>query len=318
MKIYTLENDFIRAEFLSLGATILSLTIKPLARNVVLTNADLAIYQKRDASYYGATVGPVAGRIKNARYKINDKEVELAANERGKHTLHGGAWGFSFQEFRVELFSSTKIIFAYHHHENIDRFNGEYDVKVIYTLEKSGLSIEYIVDPKEDVLLNITNHSYFNLAGEGDILAHEIRAQTIGYYAFDAELINTNLVPLESGDVLNLSKVKKLGEIIFDPSIYNAPSMGIDHLYLLSEGRVYLKTKDLSLEVVTNYSAVQLYTTNYPSPYPLKEHGAVNIHRAIAIEPVDPVCGKDDEYKEIQRAANQEYKRKITYLFTIL
>lgn len=205
----------------------------------------------------------------------------------------------------------------YEHFENVDKFNGDYIVYVVYTLLSDGISAEYAVKTKERTLLNITNHAYFNLDSSGDILKHELKANTIGYYDFDDEQINTNFIKLSPGDALDLSKKKELKELVFNPALYKRPSCGLDHLYVLHDGKIVFKGQNLSLEVTSNYAAVQLYATNFPAPYLVENFGKLQKHAALAIEPVDVVREKDGKYEEIEIGADETYYRKITYKFTL-
>lgn len=317
MKIHLLQNAFLRLSILDLGATIYALEIKPKNdRNVVLTTQDPAKYYETNNGYLGATVGRVAGRIGGGIFSLNGKDYALDQNEKVTNSLHGGNDGFAFKKFLLEKESDDELVFSYESSDGEGGYPGTLKLYVTYTLTKTDFSVKYDATSDDDTLINITNHSYFNLDGSTSILEHVLKGAVTGYYEHDEKQLNKTYHPVTKGSVFSLNEGKPLKEIIFDSFVSRLPAGGLDHL-LVTRGPLTFSGEDLTLTVTSNYPAVQLYSTNFPTPYLLLNSNHIFKHHALAIEPVDIVSSNDKTYPNLILKAGEGYHRHINYEFSL-
>ena len=318
MDIYTLENDFIRLSLNPLGAGIYKVEIKPLAnRNVVLTAKNLEDYASADNGYLGATVGRVAGRIGGAKFKIDRKAYQLEQNDHETNSLHGGFASFAFKRFSVRQESSDEIRFTYKSIDGEGGYPGELVLNVIYKISEDGFSVDYFATTTKKTIINITNHSYFNLDGSATITNHYLSANAQATYTHSDKQLNEERVIITGDHPFAIRKAKLLGEIIHDPRVNVPPACGLDYLCEIS-GPLTLKGRDLVLEVTSNYPAVQLYSTNFPAKCLLLNGEHVEKYHALAIEPVDIVKSVGEEYPQLEVEPDELYTRYINYKFKVI
>ena len=318
MKKYILENAFIRLTLLGLGATIYKMEIKPLGnRNVVLSTKDLANYYSSDNGYYGATIGRVAGRIGNAKFTLDGVTYLVGQNEKVTNSLHGGFSSFAFKDFTVVKEAADEIVFKYKSVDGEGGYPGSVTLFVTYKLSDEGFTLKYEATTTKKTLLNITNHSYFNLDGMGTIREHVLKADAHATYSHDEKQLNDTRVVITADHPFAISAGKKLEDIILHKRVNVPPTAGLDHLLEIS-GPLVLKGRDLALEVCSNYPAVQLYSTNFPSKFVLVSDEKVNRYHALAIEPVDIVKAVGTAYPNLEIAPDKPYERYITYKFRLL
>jgi aldose 1-epimerase len=236
----------VSAQVLTLGATLSALRVpdrrgRPV--NVVLSATDPAqlLIQAR---YFGATVGRFANRIAGGRLPVDGTEHRLSRNENGRHTLHGGADGFDnriWESRAVREAHRTGVEFRLHSAHDDQGFPGELDVSVTYTLDPDGaLAITYQALATAPTVINLTNHTYFNLAGEGngDVLDHLLQIEADYYSPVDQDLIPLPGPPAPvAGTPFDFTAPRLLGQSIGadDPQLHLAAG-GYDHNWLLREG----------------------------------------------------------------------------------
>src|SRR6266567_3330327 len=180
------------------GGTVVSLKVPDKAgklADVVLGYDDLQGYIA-DKTFFGVLVGRYANRIAHGKFTLNGSTYSLAKND-GENSLHGGAKGFNKQVWSAKDVSSSAgqaLELTYRSKDGEEGYPGNLVVQVVYTLtDKNELKIEYAATTDKDTVLNLTNHSYFNLAGQGngDILGHEIMINADRFTPVDATLIPT-------------------------------------------------------------------------------------------------------------------------------
>jgi aldose 1-epimerase len=222
--------------------------------------------------FFGATTGRVANRIARARFTLDGREYELAVNN-GKNHIHGGLKGFDkvLWEAKPVIVNEREVAvaFTYLSRDGEEGYPGNLDVRVTYTLtDNNELRIVYSATTDKATPVNITNHSYFNLAGSGDVLAHEVFVAADRYTPVDDELIPTGEIAPVKGTPLDFTKPMPIGARI--EQLKPKPD-GYDHNFVLgSEGRgLGLATRVIEpksgriLEVLTTEPGVQLYTGNF-------------------------------------------------------
>ena len=273
---YTLVNDDgIEVTSLDYGC-IITRIIAPdklgVLENIVLGFDSIEEYVNY-SPYFGAVVGRFAGRIKNAKFELNGETYHLAANDNGNH-LHGGIKGFDKVIWDTEVKESdntVSLVFTYLSHDGEEGYPGNLQMKIVYTLTNNNeFTISYNGKTDKDTLLNITNHSYFNLSGnlKRDILNHQLTLKCRTFLELDEKLIPTGkLAPVEHTpfDFKTSRKIKD-GVTSSHPQNILA-AKGYDHPFLLNEnnsGEIILNDEESGriLVIETDQPAVVLYTGN--------------------------------------------------------
>ena len=274
--LYTLTNaNKLRVEISSYGATVIRLFVPDRSgklEDIVLGYDDLAGYYQ-GKSYFGAIVGRYANRIAKATFSIDGKQYKLAANN-GPNTLHGGIKGFDKVVWDAKQ-DSEGITFTYTSKDGEEGFPGNLVVTVRYELSNANeLSIEYSAETDQSTVLNLSNHSYFNLDGQGkgDILQHELQIHADAFTPVDAELIPTGEIRKVAGTPFDFTSPHKIGERVNDTA-YDQIRYGIgyDHNFVLNgeAGRmkpaasVYSPGSGRTMEVLTTEPGVQFYCGNF-------------------------------------------------------
>lgn len=241
--------------------------------NVVLGYDTLAEYGQ-NPTYLGAVVGRVAGRIKESSFHLGENIYQLTTNERNNH-LHGGTRGFShvlWDAVVLESAEATTIEFSYICKDGEEGYPGNLSMKIAYTISntRDELSITYTGISDRDTLVNVTNHSYFNLSGnlKRDVLNHELTMDSPAYLELNEELLPTgNLMPVD-GSVFDFRKSRKIADGVHTDHPQNVlVGYGYDHPFLLDESQnnIIILTEMESgrkLTVDTTESAVVIYTGN--------------------------------------------------------
>lgn len=256
---YTLQNSRgAELNVINFGATITSLKIpsKEGKTDVVLgfdTIEDYIASQELPAPpYFGAVIGRYAGRIKNGRFSIGDKEYQLNINN-NSNTLHGGISGFDRVLWQVTNQSENAITFKYVSADGEESFPGELDVEVTYKLtEENEVITEYKAKATEDTIINLTQHTYFNLDGpEGSVSDLELVLNTDTLLEIDNENIPTGKIIEASAKGYDFSQGGK-------------PVFGIDDSYIVKDNTspaAVLKSKKsgLKLSVYSDQPSVHIY-----------------------------------------------------------
>jgi aldose 1-epimerase len=219
---------------------------------------------------FGALIGRYGNRIGDARFILDGESYQLAANN-GDNTLHGGIMGFDDVLWDAEVISCDEraaLKLSYISPDGEEGFPGTMKVEVTYELLMDRLFITYEAETDKATPVNLTNHSYFNLAGEGSILDHVLYINASRYTPVDEELIPTGELANVEGTPFDFRKPRVIGERIQETG---GNPLGYDHNFVLdgsSEEKVLAaKLMDpksgRSLEVTTTEPGVQFYTGNF-------------------------------------------------------
>jgi len=218
--------------------------------------------------YFGCTVGRVANRIAKGRFILEGKTYNLAVNN-GPNHLHGGLVGFDKVVWHAEPQSGASVKFTYTSADGEESYPGQVAVTVVVTLtDANELSIDYSAVTDKPTPVNLTNHSYFNLAGEGDVLNHEMMIAADHFTPKDEASIPTGEIKPVKGTPMDFTKPHPIGSRF--SQIEEKPA-GYDHNYVLNSGgkslglaaRVFEPRTGRVMEVRTTEPGVQLYTANY-------------------------------------------------------
>jgi aldose 1-epimerase len=240
--------------------------------NIVLGFDDLESYLKGHP-YFGVTTGRVANRIAKGKFTLNGKTYQLSVNNTPNH-LHGGVKALDKRVWKGEAIPSGEgpsVRFMYTSHDGDEGYPGSLAMVVTYTLtDANELKVHYSANTDQDTPVNLTNHSYFNLAGEGNgtILNHELTVMAKRYTPTDATFIPTGEIAPVAGTPYDFTKATPIGARI--AAIGGDPG-GYDLNYVLdSEGkslapaaRVYDPSSGRVLEILTDEPGIQFYTGNY-------------------------------------------------------
>jgi aldose 1-epimerase len=218
--------------------------------------------------FFGATVGRVANRIAKGKFTLEGVTYELAVNN-GPNHLHGGLQGFDKKLWDAQPLESGAVKFSYTSPDGEEAYPGNLSVDVTMSLSDADeLTIDYQATTDRGTLINLTNHSFFNLAGAGDILAHDLMVSADFYTAADENLIPTGEVLPVRGTPLDFTTPKPIGSR-FDQ--LRGPAPGYDHNYVINRAgkglalaaRCYEAGSGRVMEVHTTQPGVQLYTGNF-------------------------------------------------------
>ena len=271
VEIYTLTNDKgLRARIMTYGATLVSLEVpdrngKP--GDITLGYDSLDGYLKA-SPYFGSTVGRVCNRIDQARFTLNGVEYKLAANY-GASSLHGGIKGFDKAIWAAEPVKQAGAVgvrFSYLSKDGEEGYPGNLRAVVTYTLTGNNeLKLEYEAETDKATPVNLTNHSYFNLAGRGDILGHELKLYADKFTPTNDALIPTGEIRGVKGTPEDFTTMAAIGARIaqvkggYDLNYVLASSGGA----LAAAAEVYEPTSGRVMELATTEPGIQFYTGNF-------------------------------------------------------
>ena len=279
--LYTLSNKKgMEVAITNFGATVVVLKVPDRAgklADVVLGFDTLQGYENGTA-YFGATVGRYGNRIGGGKFSIDGKTYTLPKNN-GDNTLHGGITGFNKKVWMAREIASKdgeSLEMSYSSADGEEGFPGNLSVKVVFTLPTDGneLTIDYTATTDKATVLNLTNHSYFNLAGEGngDILDHVLTLYAKQFTPVDKTLIPTGELRDVAGTPLDFTRATAIGKRINESYEQLVFGKGYDHNWVIaSDGRkgltlaaeAYDPKSGRTLEVLTTEPGVQFYSGNF-------------------------------------------------------
>ena len=238
--------------------------------NVVLGFDNFEQYLKGHP-FFGAIAGRVANRIAKGKFTLDGQEYTLAVNN-GPNSLHGGVKGFDKMVWKSESVPATDgvaVKFTYLSRDGEEGYPGNLTVTVVYTLtEQNELRIDYTAKTDKATPVNLTNHSYFNLAGSGSILDHELMLTADRYTPTDESLIPTGELASVKGTAVDFTKPAAIGSRF---NQLTAKPTGYDHNFVLNSGgkslalaaRVHEPKSGRVMEVWTTEPGIQFYTGNF-------------------------------------------------------
>jgi len=275
-RIYTLAASGIRARITNYGGTIVS--IQAPDRNhqmadVVLGFDTLAEYVANPTQYFGATIGRYGNRIANGLFTLDGVSHQLPTNN-GVNSLHGGDYGFFRRVFKPRALPDGGLELTYLSKDGEEGYPGNLNVTVTFHVTDSGeLRIDYAATTDKDTVVNLTNHSYFNLkgAGSGDVLGHILTLNAERFTPVDKTLIPTGELLGVAGTPFDFRRLTPIGARIDQDNDQLKIAGGYDHNWVLNKSgnaltlaaRVQEPTTGRTLEVQTSEPGVQFYTGNF-------------------------------------------------------
>lgn len=252
IKEFTLENEFIKFKFLNYGAIVTSMFFKQLNEEVVLSYDNYDNYINNPLYLGASIIGPYAGRIEDAKYSINNREVMLDKNYINKHSIHGGNKGLDKVYFDVDLSNESAILTT--------TFNS-LSITIIFTLINDNLQQEIKATTTEPTVFNPTNHIYFNI-GNDSCLDYNISIQSDYMYYLNNQMIPTRKIDTNSTSFKLLDGSSHLKDI--ENEQFKITKF-IDHPFHLTGETIVVsnRKKNLSLVINTKSDFAVIYCGNY-------------------------------------------------------
>jgi aldose 1-epimerase len=295
--LYTLSSGAAEARIMNYGGIVVSLKVPDRhgkRADVLLGFDDLnGFYNNNNdpkgGAFFDAIIGRYANRIAHGTFTLDGKKYSLPLNN-GQNTLHGGPHGFNNVVWQAKPIDNG-VELNYLSKDGEAGFPGNLKVTVRYTLVKSDLRIEYAATTDKDTVLNLTNHAYFNLAGQGngDILKNELTLHAARYTPADANLIPTGELRSVAGTPFDFRKSTAVGARIDADDEQIRLGHGYDHNWVLDNNgnlaeaaEVYEPGSGRVLKVLTDQPGIQFYTGNFLDGS-IKGKGGVAYQRRSAL-----------------------------------
>jgi len=276
--LFILRNkNNVEAAFTNYGARILSLSIPDRSgelTDVVVGFAGVEAYQKSTEPYFGATIGRYGNRIARGKFMLDGKEYSIFINN-SPNALHGGKKGFQNVVWDVRQLNGQTLEFSYLSKDMEEGFPGNLQVKVIYSLsDDNELMINYEASTDKKTIVNLTNHAFFNLNGEGsgNILNHTLKINAEQYTPVDSTLIPLGKLDSVAGSPFDFRQATKIGDRIEDDNIQLKYGKGYDHNFVLNSGQngimnaaaiVTGEKSGIVMEIFTREPGIQFYSGNF-------------------------------------------------------
>lgn len=331
-EIYTLTNDNgVTVEILSLGGVITKILTpdkEGIFKNIVLELEKIEDYYINEA-YRGAIVGRTAGRIGGGTVTIEGKKYDLTKNSNGS-TLHGGKVGFSKKiwdsaPLKKEDYVGVKLNLKSPHGE--EGYPGNVEVQVIYKLDNHNqLTMEYSGTTDKTTLLNLTNHNYYNLSGDGErrIEGHRLEINSDKICEMGEGSIVTGKFLEVEGTPFDFRKEKSLGQDIDDINNEQiAKGCGYDHMWILNnDKKVAITFKDPEsgrvMDIETDAQCVVCYTMNFADGEMLSCGKKASPRMACCFETQAPAIGFNDEFSYMSiLKPGERYEEKSVFRFYV-
>lgn len=333
--LVTLENN--RGVIVTLsdyGARIVSILMPDKLGNptdVVLGFNTIEEYLAADEIYHGATVGRFANRLANGRFTLEGETFYIKPNN-GPNALHGGANGFHNQVWDRRVVYKEKADFYYVSADGEEGFPGKLSVMVKYRLtDDNELVISYRAETDKPTVINLTNHAFFNLNGEGNgnVLDHLLQIQADTYLPVDAHQIPTGASESVENTPFDFRKMKSIGQEINHANDQLVIAKGYDHNYILNgdvttaqlpAATVLSPLTGIRLDVLTTEPGLQLYTGNFLSGKDKGKQGAYyEKHGAFCLETQHfPDSPNQTDFPSTLLLPGQVFRSETIYRFSIV
>ena len=331
VEIFTLSDGPYEARITNYGGVVVSL--KAPDRNgksadVVLGFDDLngyvANFNGPSTAFFGAIIGRYGNRIGHGSFTLDGKKYSLPLNN-GENTLHGGPHGFNNVVWKAKPITNG-VELTYLSKDGEAGYPGNLSALVRYTLVKGDLRIEYSATTDKDTVVNLTNHSYFNLAGQGDILSHQLTLHASRFTPVDAGLIPTGELKSVEGTPFDFRKATPIGTRINADDEQLHRGRGYDHNWVLDSGggkltkaaELYDAGSGRVLKVLTDQPGIQFYSGNFLDGS-IKGKGGTpdELHAALCLETQHfPDSPNHPDFPTTELKAGARYHTITVYSFS--
>jgi len=322
---FCLENARgLKVKLMTYGAAIVSIETPDRSgalADIVLGCDDLKGYLAPDNPYFGACCGRFAGRIARGRFQLDGKLVSLAVND-SPHSLHGGTKGFDKKLWKAEIVDDQTVKMDLVSPDGDEGYPGTLTVELTYRLDDAGeLRIDYAAATDRKTVLNLTNHSYFNLSGGDDVLAHEVQLFAEKYLAVDGALLPTGELKDVAGTALDFRRPRPIRE-----RIDQVPG-GYDHTYCLDPvpdgrlrraARIFDPASGRTLECWTTQPGLQFYTGNHLAGIAGKGGRTYQAHAGFCLETQHyPDSPNRPGFPATELAPDGRFRQRTIYRFGV-
>ena len=330
VELYTLTNaSGMHAGIMTYGGTVVSLTAPDKSGkfdDIVLGMENVDGYQ-HITSFFGALIGRYGNRIGHGTFKLEGKTYTLPKND-GDNTLHGGPQGFDKKVWKANV-NGSALELTYISKDGEMGFPGTLTAKVVYTLTNANeLKIDYTATTDKPTVVNLTNHSYFNLAGaaSGTNLEHQVMINADRFTPVDAGLIPTGELKPVKGTPFDFTKATAIGARINQDDQQLKYGKGYDHNWVLDKragvlgpvATVYDPESGRVLEISSTEPGVQFYSGNFLDGKSVGKGGwAYERHDGLALEPQHfPDSPNHSNFPSVILEPGRTYHNTIIYKFT--
>jgi len=330
----TLSNGAgLSAKIMTLGATLQSLVVPDKAghKDDVVLGYDTAAEYLAHPDFFGASVGRYANRIAKGKFSIDGKNFTLATND-GPNSLHGGTKGFDKRMWKIDSVTSgadAKVVFSYVSADGEEGFPGELKVTATYSLnEQNELKLEYRATTSKPTVLNLTNHSYFNLSGNDarDVMGNMVTLHAERFTPVDATLIPTGERRAVAGTAFDFRAPHRVGDRIRDARDTQIRyGRGYDHNFIVDGAAGSLRPAAVvqepvsgrTLEMSVSAPGIQFYTGNFlDGTFFGKGQRSYRQGDSICLEPgVFPDAPNHADFPTARLNPGQNYVNTIVYKF---
>jgi aldose 1-epimerase len=298
----------------------------------VVLGYDQASGYENGKAYFGGTIGRYGNRIAKGKFTLNGTTYTLATNDGANH-LHGGKRGFDKMIWEAKDVSGANgqaLQLTYTSKDGEEGYPGNLKVQVTYTLtDNNELKIDYLATTDKDTVVNLTNHSYFNLTGDpkNDILKHELMLKASRFTPVDSGLIPTGELRAVKGTPFDFTTSTPIGARINNADEQLKLGKGYDHNFVLDRaegeglvkvGEVYEPTTGRVLEVQTTEPGIQFYSGNFLNGTEKGKGGLAYAHRTgFCLETQHfPDSPNQPKFPSTTLKPGQEYKTTTVYKFS--
>lgn len=333
IQLYTLKNaGGMEVKISNYGAVVTSIKVPDRNGNmadIALGYNDVSGYMNAvDKPYFGAVVGRYGNRIAKGLFSIDGTDYELATNN-GKNHLHGGVIGFDKVVWDAEIAGPNSLRLSYLAKDMEEGYPGNLQVAVTYTLtDDNELRIDYLATTDKKTPVNLTNHTYFNLKGDGEgtILGHELMLNADTFTPVDEGLIPTGELRPVKGTPFDFTVAKPIGRDVGQQNQQLEYGMGYDHNWVLNKGNdgmtlaatVYEPTSGRFMEVFTEEPGIQFYGGNFLDGRLKGKSGKTYVHRGgFCLETQHfPDSPNQPQFPSTILELGQKYKTTTVYKFS--
>ncbi len=333
VKLYWLQNKDLKMAMTNYGGRIVSLSVPNKngeMTDVSIGRGSIKEYVESDEAYFGATIGRVGNRIAKGKFTLDGKEYSIPANN-NENALHGGYKGFQDVVWDAKRHNDHTLVLKYKSLDMEEGFPGNLSVKVTYSLtDDNAVKIEYEATTDKPTVVNLTNHAYFNLNGEGSgtILNHSLQLFADRFTPVDAGLIPTGELKEVGGTPFDFTDPHTIGERAEADNEQLKFGGGYDHNYVLSgkkgngmnhAAKVIADKSGIVMDVYTQEPGIQFYCGNFMASENLLKSGARDDFRtAFCLETQHfPDAPNQPNFPSIRLDPGNTYHTVSEYKFSI-
>jgi aldose 1-epimerase len=333
VNLFWIENQGIKAAFTNYGGRLVGLWVadkngKP--TDVVVGMNSVAGFKNATEPYFGATIGRVGNRIAKGKFTLEGKQYQVPLNN-GKNALHGGVKGFQDVVWDAVKTNENTLVFSYVSPDGEQGFPGNLKVKVTYTIaDDNSVKMEYEATTDKTTVVNLTNHAFFNLNGEGSgtILNHELQIYANEFTPVDEGLIPNGELKAVKNTPFDFTSKHTIGERIETKDEQLKFGKGYDHNYVLNgtkkNGLNHAATisgdkSGIVMDIFTQEPGLQFYSGNFmKSKNTFKSGSKDDFRTAFALETQHfPDAPNQPKFATIVLKPGQKYHTVSYYQFSV-